>query len=128
MDLLIDECVPVSVARVFARRGHKIFDVARELGRRAPDEAVVETADEHNLILITWNYRDFKKLISRRPPGNKLLHRYAGLISFICDEARGAQRAEQVIESIEFEYQQCLKRRDKRLIVAVYIDELRICY
>src|SRR5262245_38965791 len=112
MDLLIDECVPASVARVFARRGHKIFHVVTELGQKAPDEAVVKTADEHNLILITWNYRDFKKFISRSPPGNNLLHRYAGLVAFIRDEARGARRAEQVIESIEFEYQQCL-RRDK---------------
>jgi hypothetical protein len=128
MDLLIDECVPRSVAEVFAQAGHKVFYVAEELGQRSPDEAVARTADQHSLILVTWNHRHFKTFFSRRPRDNRLTHRHAGLISFICPEDQGERRARQVLKTIEFEYQQCLERRDKRLIVAVYIDQVTICY
>jgi Trk K+ transport system NAD-binding subunit len=127
MDLLIDECVPASVTQVFAQRNHRIFYVTQELGQKTPDAVVARTANEQNLILLTWNFKDFRALLSRRPRHNQLKYRNSGLISFICPEQRGATRALQVIESIEFEYQQSLKRPDRRLI-AVYVDELRVFY
>jgi predicted nuclease of predicted toxin-antitoxin system len=61
MDLLIDECVPRSVAGVFKNAGHKILYVAEELGQRSPDEAVVKTTDEHGLILVTWRIIEISK-------------------------------------------------------------------
>lgn len=98
MDLLIDECVPASVAKVFVEHKHSILYVSRELGQKTPDRLVAETADENSLILVTWNYRDFRRLgIARRPPNNQQQYRRAGMISFICDEDQGARRAEQVI-------------------------------
>jgi hypothetical protein len=129
MDLLIDECVPASVVKVFVDRHHSIAYVANELGQKTPDRLVAQTADENNLILVTWNVRDFTKLgLTRRPPDNRQRYRRAGMISFVCNEDQGARRALQVIESIEFEYQQALKRPDRRLLVRVEIDRLIIYY
>lgn len=128
VDLLIDECVPASVTEVFSGRCHTIFLVTRELGQRTPDEIVAKAADEANLILVTWNARDFAKLLSRRPTPNPQRFRHAGKISFICEESRGSTRASQVIESIEFEYAQAQKRSDKRLFVAVYTDYFAVYY
>ncbi|MBF6568596.1 MAG: DUF5615 family PIN-like protein [Candidatus Binataceae bacterium] len=129
MDLLIDECVPASVTEIFAKHKHSIVYVSRELGQKTPDRLVAETADENSLVLVTWNYRDFKRLgITRRPPNNKQQYRHAGMISFICDEDQGKRRAEQVIASIEFEYGQALKRPDKRLLIAIYIDRFIVHY
>jgi len=129
MDLLIDECVPASVTKVFADRDHSIVYVAQELGQKTPDRLVAKAADESSRILVTWNCRDFRRLgITRRPPDNRQKFRHAGMISFLCGEDQGARRAEQVIESIESEYERATKRPDKRLIVAVYIDKLTIFY
>ncbi|MGH7916757.1 MAG: DUF5615 family PIN-like protein [Candidatus Binataceae bacterium] len=127
MDLLIDECVPASVTKVFAERGHRIVYVARELGQSSPDRLVAETADEHGLSLITWNVKDFRALgLLRRPRHNQQQFRHAGMISFLCGEDQGARRAKQVIESIEFEFVQASRRADPRLLVSVYIDRLII--
>ena len=129
MDLLIDECVPMSVAQIFADRKHKLIYVAKELGQKTPDLLVAETANENSLILITWNVRDFRRLgLRRKPPENKQRFRKAGMISFTCDEDQGAKRAAQLIESIEFEYQQTLKRADKRLFIEIRDDQFIIHY
>jgi len=129
MDLLIDECVPMSVAKVFADRQHTLVYVARELGQKTPDLLVAETANENSPILITWNVRDFRRLgLRRTPPDNKQRFRNAGMISFTCDEDQGARRAAQLIESIEFEYQQALKRADKRLFMEIRNDQFIVHY
>jgi predicted nuclease of predicted toxin-antitoxin system len=129
MDLLIDECVPASVAKVFGVRGHRLVWVAQQLGQNTPDALVAETADENNLTLITWNVRDFRRLgLRRKPPDNKQRYRRAGMISFTCSEDQGAARAEQLIESIEFEYEQARKRSDKRLFMEIRLDHFVVHY
>ena len=90
---------------------------------------MAKAADESKLILVTVNYGHLKQLISRRPPDNQQKFRWAGLISFEkMPDARTDSRIRQTIETIEFEYQTTLTRRDKRLIVGIFIDELRIYY
>jgi hypothetical protein len=129
MDLLIDECVPQSVTDVFRDRRHRIVYVAQELGQKTPDKIVAEMANEQSLILITWNVRDFQKLgVTRRPPDNQQRYRHAGIISFLCEEAQGSRRARQLMESIEFEYAQAMKRPDRRLLMGIYIDHFRLYY
>ncbi len=90
---------------------------------------MVETANKQSLILVTWNVRDFQKLgVTRRPPNNQQVFRYAGMISFICDENQGARRAQQLMTSIEFEYQQAMNRPDKRLLMGIFIDHFMVYY
>jgi predicted nuclease of predicted toxin-antitoxin system len=127
MPLLMDECVRAGVVKVFAGRGHEIHYVTKELGQQTPDELVAQAADNSELILVTVNYKHLKALINRRPPTNKQDFRYAGLISFEqCKDSRTDSRAVQAIESIEFEYEQALKRKDRRLIVGIFPSEFRI--
>ena len=129
MRLLVDECVRKAVADVFESRNHFVYYVQRELGQSTPDRLVAESADQNQLILVTCNYADFKALIRRRPAQNQQTFRYAGLISFEkCKDSRTDSRIVQTIESIEFEYEQSQKRRDKRLIVGIFPDQLRIYY
>jgi hypothetical protein len=129
MDLLIDECVPESVTEVFANHGHHIQRVVDELGQRTPDKVIARFADNNGLVLITWNVRDFYRLgMMRRPPQNQQQYPNAGMISFKCEETQGARRAEQVMESIEFEYRQASQRLDTRLLMEIHIDKIVIRY
>jgi uncharacterized protein DUF5615 len=129
MPVLIDECVRKTVAGVFVERRHEVHYVARELSQGTADPLLAAAADQQRLILVTYNWRHFKPLISRRPANNQQQFRYAGLISFEkCKDSRTDSRIRQTIESIEFEYEQALKRPDKRLIVGIFPDELRIFY
>lgn len=129
MPVLIDECVRQSVADVFEERNHQVHYAARELGQQTPDSLVAAAADQGGLILVTVNWRHFKPLIARRPANNQQQFRYAGLISFEkCKDSRTDGRIRQTIESIEFEYAQAQRRKDKRLIVGIFPGEIRIFY
>lgn len=75
---------------------------------------------------MTWNHRDFKKLVSRVPQVGHAVLRNAGRINFRCDESKGRYRVEQVIESIEFEYEAAQTRGDKRLMVEVLTTSFRV--
>ena len=114
---------------VFIHRRHEVHYVSRELGQGTVDPLLVAAADQHRLILVTYNWKHFKPLITRRPADNQQKFRYAGLISFEkCKDSRTDSRIRQTIESIEFEYEQALKRSDRRLIVGIFPDEVRIFY
>ena len=124
MRLLIDECVRRSVATVFSKRGHEVHFVTQELGQRTPDALVAGAADRSGLIMVTINYGHFKALLPRRPVNNQQQFRHAGLISFErCQDSRTDSRLEQTIESIEFEYSQALKRKDRRLLTLAEVIE-----
>lgn len=126
MPLLIDENVPESVTDFFRERGHRV-DHVRDLYLAAtPDPIIAAVADRMGAIVVTWNHRDFKKLAARVPRGGQAALRRLGRINFRCAESLGRQRAEQVIEIIEAEYERAQNRRDKRLLVEVTQTSVRL--
>jgi predicted nuclease of predicted toxin-antitoxin system len=126
MTLLIDECVPHSVARVFEERGHKVIFVTEALAAQAPDPIIAVAGDRLDAIVVTWNHKDFKRLTARVPEDNVIRFRKLGRISFRVNEAYGALRARELIEWIEFEYAQVQKRADKRLLIEVLETTFRV--
>ena len=104
MTVLIDECVPHSVAAVFKARGHTVYFVTELLLAQAPDPLIAVAGNRLEAIVVTWNHKDFKTLTARVPQGNVTKFRKLGRISFRMNEAKGARRAEELIEWIEFEY------------------------
>jgi hypothetical protein len=126
MRLLIDECVPENVTSVFASCHHEILRVVEELAPKTPDSIIAQFASAQHLICVTWNLRHFHALLSRRPQNNQLRYPNAGLIAFAYPEPRADRRLLQVIKIIEFEYDQAQTRRDKRLIVDIMSDCVKI--
>jgi len=125
MRLLIDENVPRSVTEFFRERGHDIRLVSDLFPSGTPDPVIAKLGDELGAIVVTWD-RDFRRVVSRVPSGARQEFRRLGRISFRCSEARGRQRAEELIEWIEFEYAQVQKRRDKRLIIEISDTAFRV--
>lgn len=126
MRLLIDEDVPRSVADLFQERGHEVILVRDVLLPGTPDPVVAAAGDQMEAIVVTWNQKDFRSLVARAPIGTRQMFRNLGRISFKCNESRGRSRVETVIESIEFEYEQCVKRRDPRLIMEIGESYFRV--
>jgi predicted nuclease of predicted toxin-antitoxin system len=126
MTLLIDENVPRSVTDFFRERGHDVQLVTDLLAAGTPDPVVATAAEEISAIVVTWNHKDFKKLVSRIPSTvkNRRLVK-AGRITFRCHEAKGRKRIEEEIASIEFEYQQSITRGDQRLMVEIGDSQLK---
>ena len=118
MLLLIDENVPNSVANFFSSRGHDVRFVRDIFPGGTPDPVIAIMGDRLAAIVVTWD-RDFEKLISRVPAGNRASFRRLGRISFRCNETRGVELLERWIEELEFHYEQAQKRSDFRMLVQI---------
>src|SRR5438093_190514 len=111
MLLLIDENVPDSVASFFASRGHEVRYVRDILPARTPDPVIAEIGDRLSAIVVTWD-KDFRKLVSRIPAGNRTAFRRLGRITFRCNEARGLSQLERWIDHIELLYSNASEQQD----------------
>ncbi|MGK2961841.1 MAG: DUF5615 family PIN-like protein [Gemmatimonadaceae bacterium] len=118
MLLLIDENVPLSVAKLFIARGHDVRFVRDLLAAGSADPVVAAIGDRLSAIVVTWD-RDFERLVSRMPEGNRTRFRRLGRISFRCNEVKGRQLLEKWIEMIEFQYERALSGADFRMMVQI---------
>lgn len=124
MLLFADENVPDSVSEFFRQRGHEVLLAREYLLPKSIDDVVAATGNALGAVLITWD-KDFGKMASRRAPGWAKFRRL-GRVTFSCPESRGRQRAEELIESIEFEFEQAQRRKDRRLLIEIKTDVMRI--
>jgi predicted nuclease of predicted toxin-antitoxin system len=118
MFLLIDENVPRSVADFFASRGHDVRFVLDLFPAGVPDPVIATIGDRLSAIVVTWD-RDFEKLVSRVPEGNREKFRRLGRISFRCNEVKGRLLLERWISHIEFHYASARTRKDFRMMVQI---------
>src|SRR5947209_5793878 len=126
MRLLIDEDVPDELALLCARRDHEVIYV-RDRATGEEDDVDAKLADELHATVLTFNTRDWRRLIARRPVGGHERFRHAGRVSFVdVHQLRGLGRLQQVIESIEFEYERAQGLPDTRLIMEVHLDYFRV--
>ncbi len=126
MLLLMDENVPDSVTQFFRERGHDVRLVRELFLGGTPDPVIARLGDQMEAIIVTWNHKDFKRLVARVPLGESARLRQLGRISFRCNEAHGRRRAEELIDWIEFEYSQVQQRRDRRLMMEILETTFRV--
>ena len=67
MIFLIDEDVPVEVARSLGQAGHEVLLAAKVLGRGTPDSMVWQFAVEKSATVVTCNRMDFPNLAGKSP-------------------------------------------------------------
>ena len=118
MLLLIDENVPSSVAEFFAARGHEVRYVRDIFPGGTPDPVIATMGDRLSAIVVTWD-RDFEKLVSRVPAGNRASFRRLGRISFRCNETKGVLLLKRWIALLEYHYEQALEQDDFRMLVQI---------
>src|SRR5262249_3669406 len=115
-----------SVTIFLRERGHDVRHVRDLALAETPDPIIAAAGDKLGAIIVTWNHRDFKTLAARIPKGGAAAFRRLGRINFRCDESKGRYRVEQVIESIEVEYEMAQKRGDKRVMIEVLTNSFRV--
>jgi len=118
MLLLVDENVPISVAELFASRGHEVRFVLDLFPAGTPDPVIATIGDRMSAIVVTWD-QDFDTLVRRVPEGNRARFRRLGRISFRCNEVRGRQLLSKWIAMIEFYYEQALQQPDFRMMIQI---------
>ena len=98
-----DEDVPDSVGRVIVEGGHALTRVRETMIRGSADPVVATAAREGGLVLVTHNYKDFRR-ISRDLTLSKgrfdSLHR----IELRCSQVIAAQRFREELPLIESEW------------------------
>ena len=118
MLLLVDENVPISVAELFASRGHEVRFVLDLFPAGTSDPVIATIGDRMSAIVVTWD-QDFDTLVRRVPEGNRARFRRLGRISFRCNEVRGRQLLSKWIAMIEFHYEQALQQPDFRMMIQI---------
>jgi hypothetical protein len=116
---LIDENVPVSVARFLEERGHQVVHVRDILPRGTADQIVALVADEQGSIIVTWNAKDFERLVRQVPEGGRQRFRSASRLTFKCNEAHGLRLITEHISWIEFEWAEARRRPNPRVMLEI---------
>ena len=101
ISFLTDEDVPDSVGNVLQKAGHEVWRVRDVLVKGSPDKVVAAAARESDLVLVTHNYRDFRKeardhLSSTNKKVDKLRR-----IELLCKQPQARSRLEKLLPYIE---------------------------
>ena len=126
MLLLVDECVHRSVSLVFVEREHTVLYVVEELAPKTPDPIVAAFASQCGATVVTWNFKHYRRLLTRRNKAGELAYPHMGLIGFQCPELSGEARLRAYIDLIEHEYVYVQGLADKRLRVLIGFDQFRV--
>jgi hypothetical protein len=89
------------------------------LQRGSSHHLMAATADRLGAIVITRNYRHFRRLIGRTTPEQPPLHPKAGLICFRCNDEQAVRRIKAPIETIESEFRIVQSQPDRQLIIEI---------
>ena len=89
------------------------------------DPVIAKLGEEIQAVVVTWD-KDFRAFVRRIPRGSKLRFRRLSLIAFRCKETNGLARIADLIESVEFEYEQAQKRGQRRLIIEIGDSYFRV--
>lgn len=115
--VLLDEGVPVSVARVFEGCGHVAIRHADVLAPGSGDLLVARAAQVNDATLIAID-KDMKRITGRygeADPKFQLLN----VIKIGCSEPLAAARIEQAMELIELEWRFRCQQRGRRLYIEI---------
>ncbi len=111
--------VPNSVRDYLEAQGHEVFRVQEHVLRGATDRAVVAAASELQAIVITWNRRHYRTLITRSDSRSLREFPHAGLVSLEGEYTKGVDTLSRWIRRIEAEFSFRQIEDDKRVIVEV---------
>ncbi len=116
--IILDENVDSAVGSFLEERGHYVQRVRELFAAMTKDEVIAVLGNENRAVIVTHD-KDWKTLAPRTPRGSKQRFRELSRISLLCREPRARQRIEDLIETIEFEYEQAQRKSDKRLLMQI---------
>ena len=125
MKFILDECVPASALVALTGAGFDASSVLKYLLPQSPDMLVAATADAMGAIIVSHD-RDFKRIISRQPDGQVRQFRNVHLIKMDCKQRRIADRMLMAMPIIRAEHNERQTMRDRRMIIWVRTDYVRV--
>lgn len=114
-----------SVCVFLENRGHEVIRARDTVPEGTPDPIVAKVSQDLSAILLT-NDADFKAIAARRQDGQKARFRKLSRVQVNCKHSQATNRIAAAIALIEFEYQAALSRPDKRIIIEVKDNLIRL--
>lgn len=118
---LTDEDVPDSVGAVLLDRGHVVRRVRDEMVTGSADAVVAAAARESGFVLVTHNYKDFRKLARDHLHSTNAKVDSLCRVELECGQPQAAARVRDEIDLIEREF----ARRDPQAKAGVRISITR---
>jgi predicted nuclease of predicted toxin-antitoxin system len=103
MHFLLDENVPVAVAEMLVKHGHRAEFIRDYVPPGSPDALVATVAEELKAVLISFD-GDFEKIAPRIPHGERARFRRLSRIWVRCGEPQAAKRLEDALDLIVSEH------------------------
>jgi hypothetical protein len=120
MRFLLDAHVSDQVSEYLAERGHEVFLVRDRLLPGSADILIVADAHALGAVVVTWNRKHFRPLISREAGRARSEFPNAGLLSFTrCRMDDAVRLLDRYIENIEFEHERRQRMDDARVIIEI---------
>jgi predicted nuclease of predicted toxin-antitoxin system len=120
-----DEGVPLDVAEMLRKHGHKAEYIRDHVPPGSPDPLVATVAENLKGILLSWD-GDFDKIAPRVAQGQRARFRKLSRIWMRCREPQGAERLEGALELVVSEFALAMLRADQRLMMQIGNTWIRI--
>lgn len=124
MHFMLDENVPLSVAEMLRKRGHKAEFIRDFVPPGSPDPLVATVCQELNAVLVSFD-GDFQRIAPRIPHGQRRRFRKLSRIWMRCGEPNAAQRLGDVLAFVQAEYDLCQTPSGKQMILWIGSSYLR---
>jgi hypothetical protein len=125
MLLLIDECVPQSVADVLIEHKQDVRFVVKVIdATRTPDVAIASWANTNCAIVVTWNYKHFRRLFNSHK-NNAPAFPNMGLLGFTIPEVGGAGRLRSLMALVLFAEADCRTLPTRRFHMVIDYNYVR---
>ncbi len=121
---MLDEMVPVSVARTLRQNGHTAEFIRDYTPPGSPDPLVATISEEMKVVLVSFD-GDFQKIAPRVPDGQRRRFKRLSRIWMRCSEYQSAQRLERALPLIESEYTLAQTLPDLRMIIWLANEYIR---
>lgn len=115
--LFLDEGVPDSVGRCFAKAGHTVIYERDAIAPGSADQLVCAVSEENDAILVALD-GDMRQLAQRRGVGRRRFRRLS-LIKLSCRETKAEERVNAAMSLIEHEWQVGSQSQDRRIFIDI---------
>jgi len=126
MTVLADENVPIALVEYLRSLGQTVTRAQDVTPPQTDDRVIIAIAERMRATVLTWNVKHFLPTLRRQRARGTDRVRSAGLIGFECDESVAVRRMQEFRELIAFEFEHVQSLRDKRLVLVVMDQQLRV--
>lgn len=91
-----------------------------------PDPAVKAYADDRMAVIVTFNCHDFADIRRKGASKHEPRYRRAGRVSLHCTPDVAPRRIAEILHLIECEHEHRLPLSDKRIVVDLTADEVKL--